>query len=45
MCVDTLPAYMFVYRVCAWCLQRPEEDISSPGTAASVDTKNQTQVL
>lgn len=24
------PTCMFVYYACAWCLQRPEEDIRSP---------------
>ena len=30
--MTTLPACVYVHYVHAWCLQRPEEDIRSPGT-------------
>jgi hypothetical protein len=32
ICMTTLPACVYVHYVHAWCLQRPEEDIRSPGT-------------
>ena len=35
MCLCALPACMYVYHVCAWCLWRPEEGIRSPGTGVT----------
>lgn len=32
LCIGVLPAYMFIYHICAWCLQRPEESIRAPQT-------------
>lgn len=33
VCVGVLPAYVSVYNVYTWYLQRPEEGIGSPGAA------------
>ena len=35
MCVDALPAYMSVHHMCAWCPQKPEEGVRSPGTGGT----------
>lgn len=33
MCMEVLPAYMFVCsQLCGWCLWRPEENVEFPGT-------------
>lgn len=32
MCMSVLPAYMFVYHTCAWCLLCSEEGVTFPGT-------------
>lgn len=29
--MDVLPENMFVHLLCAWCRQKPEEGIRSPG--------------
>lgn len=34
LCVNALPAYMYVYHVHAWCLGRSKEGIGSPETGA-----------
>lgn len=31
-CINVLPVYMWVYRVHAWCPQRSENGVGSPGT-------------
>lgn len=35
-CISVLPPCVYVYHVCAWYLQRSEEDIKSPGTEVMV---------
>jgi hypothetical protein len=52
MCLSVLPACMYVYYVCAWCPQRSEESIGSPGTGIidgwelpSIGVGNRTWVL
>lgn len=53
MCMVVLPAgmCMFVYHMCAWCLQWSEEGFGSPGTGPTgscklhVSARNQTNVL
>jgi hypothetical protein len=34
MYIDGFPSSMSLYYVCTWNLQRPEENVNSPGTGA-----------
>lgn len=51
MCMCVLPTYMYEYRMCAWCLGRPEGSVRSPGNGVPgswkchVDAGYQTHVL
>lgn len=36
MYLSILPACLYVYCVCAWCLQKPEVDIEFPGPGVTV---------
>ena len=50
MVMGDLSAYMPVYQICVWCLQRPEESMTFPGSGVRVlschmDSENYTWVL
>ena len=39
MYMSVLPACISVYHACVWCLQRPEEEIRSPGIGVTDNCK------